>query len=110
MNAKWLEENLVTANILIDRRLAGGMLVCLANRDISNTCQKMRWPRMWSALKAHGDLRHLVLIVPCLFLDTNWKNLSGSSNNDAFATNAGARQTLLLSPLTNHCCSAVGHA
>ena len=74
MNAKWLEENLVTANILIDRRLAGGMLVCLANRDISNTCQKMRWPRMWSALTAHGDL---VLIGPCLFLDTNWKTFRG---------------------------------
>lgn len=65
---------------------------------------------MWSARTAHGDLRHLVLIVHCLFLDTNWKSLSGSSNNDAFASNAGAKQTLLLNPLANHSWSAVGHA
>ena len=49
-----LEEHILSANIIMDKAIAAGILVWIIGLDLSKAFDRLAWDPLWLALQAHG--------------------------------------------------------
>ena len=92
-----LEEHVLTANLVMQKLSSVGVPVWIISLDLSKAFDRLAWPSLWEALRAHGVSEHLIWLTQCLYADQVGVVEGHSSYSKEFPIQAGVRQGCVLS-------------
>jgi len=93
-----LEEHLLTAGMFIEKTRAQNISIWAISLDLSKAFDRIDWPSLWTALRAHGVSEQIVWILSCLYQGQSGHVRGKSKSSKEFDILAGVRQGCVLSP------------
>ena len=99
-----IEEHLLTANLVIEKTLGAQLPVWMLSLDLSKAFDRVAWPALWQALRAHGVSDHLVWIMQTMYEDQVGQVRGEWGHSREFTITGGVRQGCVLSPRL-FCCA-----
>ena len=75
-----LEEHLLTANMIIDNTRQCGMPLWVLSLDLSKAFDRVDWPSLWQALRAHGVSEHIIWILQRLYFEQHGEVVNSAEN------------------------------
>jgi hypothetical protein len=93
-----LEENVLAANVVIDKARNADVLLWLVSLDLSKAFDRVHWPALWGALRQQGVSPHHVWALQCIYQGQLGQVVGTSSCSKLFDVSSGVRQGCVLSP------------
>ena len=93
-----VDEHLVSANQVIDKTLSMNTPVWIISLNLSKAFDRVDWPTLWQALRAHGVCEHLDWILQILYANQCGQVMGTCDFSENFPSAGGVRQGCVLSP------------
>ena len=105
-----LEEHLLTANMIIDNTRQCGMPLWVLSLDLSKAFDRVDWPSLWQALRAHGVSEHIIWILQCLYFEQHGEVVNSAEKKQKFQHSGWSSPGMCSEPSVVLCGAGVGHA
>jgi len=82
----------------LENTLSANVPLWFISLDLSKAFDRVAWPALWEALKAHGISNHLIWVIQTLYHEQEGEISGTGEQSRKFNINAGVRQGSVLSP------------